>query len=298
MEWLKQPHARHSGRLAPRRRSDTGAAFPDTGGGTCSEPVVAIREAGVTYDLMPSAVSPVEEIIDPGESRYARLAIWLTQRESRIKEVQLKFDEIEAIIGGTLPPSAREHRAWWANDTVFARAVDAVAGCWVARQLHQPFRATSNVRADQGPRERLYRFLQQPAGKSASGWPDAIKGLSPDGQSWYTFAGLPVRGREVAWLTASFARDRRLRIEVYIDTGDQAWNKRAFDLLHAQAEQIEAQLGEGLSWERLDAARASRIACYQDGSIMDAAGHAELQAWRSRYSRASSASLCHLRSKL
>jgi len=32
-------------------------------------------------------------------------------------EVTLTFVEIEQLIGSSLPPSAREHRAWWANET-------------------------------------------------------------------------------------------------------------------------------------------------------------------------------------
>ena len=31
-------------------------------------------------------------------------------------EVTLTFAEIEQLIGGSLPASAREHRAWWANE--------------------------------------------------------------------------------------------------------------------------------------------------------------------------------------
>ena len=83
----------------------------------------------------------------------------------------------------------------------------------------------------------------------------------------------------MAWLSVSFTRKGRLRVELYIDTGDQARNKTAFDLLHAQAEKIEAEFGEGLSWERLDEARASRVACYREGSIITPTNHEALQAW-------------------
>ena len=30
--------------------------------------------------------------------------------------VPMSFEEIEALIGGALPPSARKHRAWWSNN--------------------------------------------------------------------------------------------------------------------------------------------------------------------------------------
>lgn len=42
---------------------------------------------------------------------------------------------------------------------------------------------------------------------------------------------------------------------------------------------IESELGESISWERLDNLRASRIAIYTDGSIDDS--NAELEAIKS-----------------
>jgi hypothetical protein len=30
--------------------------------------------------------------------------------------VRMSFDEIERVIGAKLPPSARQHRAWWSNN--------------------------------------------------------------------------------------------------------------------------------------------------------------------------------------
>jgi CBS domain-containing protein len=227
----------------------------------------------------PDQVATEDEMIDPGESRYARLAIWLSKQPGRTKEVPLKFDDIESIIGGELPPSARQHRAWWANDAVaHVQSKQWLDAGWRVSYISLSEQRVRFVRT-KGRESAYIAFFSNLVEKVHQDGRTPTKGMSPDGSSWYVFAGVPVEGREVAWLNASFTRGRRLRIELYIDTGDQAWNKRAFDLLHAQAEQIEAQLDEELSWERLDHARASRIACYHDGSIMDAAGHEELQVW-------------------
>ena len=48
-------------------------------------------------------------------------------------------------------------------------------------------------------------------------------------------------------------------VELYIDRGDAAENKRIFDLLHSHKETIEQAFGGPLSWERLDTKRACRI---------------------------------------
>jgi len=59
------------------------------------------------------------------------------------------------------------------------------------------------------------------------------------------------------------------RVELYIDQGDKERNKQLFDNLHSRAEEIASQVGETLSWERLDKRRASRIATYRSGAITD-----------------------------
>ena len=52
--------------------------------------------------------------------QYALLGTWLNSRANR--ETQLTFEKVEKIIGGTLPASARSHRAWWGNDETHSHA--------------------------------------------------------------------------------------------------------------------------------------------------------------------------------
>jgi hypothetical protein len=47
-------------------------------------------------------------------SKYTPLRDFL--QKQRREEVRLTFAEIERLIGGSLPPSARKHRAWWSNN--------------------------------------------------------------------------------------------------------------------------------------------------------------------------------------
>ena len=45
--------------------------------------------------------------------KYQRLYAYLSSLQTR--EWRTSFDEVEAIIGFELPPSARLHRPWWGN---------------------------------------------------------------------------------------------------------------------------------------------------------------------------------------
>lgn len=72
--------------------------------------VRAVQEGTAVYETNLS----VEK--NPGRSRYAALADWLTQQKE--KQVSLNFEQIEGILRSPLPASALALRAWWANDAV------------------------------------------------------------------------------------------------------------------------------------------------------------------------------------
>jgi hypothetical protein len=55
-----------------------------------------------------------EERVSGGSSRYDPLRRYLAERTEPV--IRLSFAEIERIIGGPLPASARRHRPWWANE--------------------------------------------------------------------------------------------------------------------------------------------------------------------------------------
>ncbi|ARQ01776.1 DUF7662 domain-containing protein [Pseudorhodoplanes sinuspersici] len=46
--------------------------------------------------------------------KYEPLAAFL--KKQGMAEVRMTFDQIERLIGGKLPASATEHRAWWSNN--------------------------------------------------------------------------------------------------------------------------------------------------------------------------------------
>lgn len=47
-------------------------------------------------------------------TKYEPLECHLKSKQSKL--VPMKFREIEAVIGESLPASARKHRAWWSNN--------------------------------------------------------------------------------------------------------------------------------------------------------------------------------------
>jgi len=55
-----------------------------------------------------------EDSRSKGSSRYDPLKRYLAGRSEPV--VHLSFADIERIIGGPLPASARRHRPWWANE--------------------------------------------------------------------------------------------------------------------------------------------------------------------------------------
>jgi hypothetical protein len=65
-------------------------------------------------------------------SKYTPLSNYL--KTKGFAETPLTFREVEKILGTSLPPSAYEHRAWWANETaghVHAKAwLDAGYETW------------------------------------------------------------------------------------------------------------------------------------------------------------------------
>lgn len=96
-------------------------------------------------------------------------------------------------------------------------------------------------------------------------------------QNWYTFTS---DNSKVYKYSTSLAQGGRVRVEIYIDTGDKLRNEGIFDELYAQKEEIEAAYGSALEWEKLETKRASRIAIYIDGDIdVDSEKLAEIKKW-------------------
>lgn len=97
--------------------------------------------------------------------------------------------------------------------------------------------------------------------------------ISP-GTYWWLGAGA---GRRGLALNYAFGKENP-RVELYIDTGDGADNKRIFDQLVGAKAQVEGRFQGTLGWERLEDKRACRIrADFGAPSVIDENGWPEIQ---------------------
>lgn len=276
MEWLSQRQEEFQAEKAEKELKKLWKSFEEkqaAGEIITEEPVqVDAQSDGMVED----SYSFPEE--GSGGGRFAALADWLQSRQGKIDQVQLTFNDIEKIIQSDLPASARNYRAWWANDSIS----HSHSQLW----LDAGWR-TTYVNLSQGKvtfsriqeREKAYiTFFTKLLNELRKRADFPVKDVSPDGASWIVIQNTPIGGPNYGAFAFSFRRDRTLRVEFYIDLGKQDQNKAVFDRLHEQKKQFEDVLGD-MGWERLDNRRASRIAMYHTGWITDEQGHDELRKW-------------------
>ena len=79
-----------------------------------------------------------------GTQRYMKLHDYLLRRNA--SQIRLTFAEIEGIIGRVLPDSAREHRAYWANDPKHSQAKAWLNAGMYAKELDLDGKAVTFVR--------------------------------------------------------------------------------------------------------------------------------------------------------
>lgn len=126
-------------------------------------------------------------------------------------------------------------------------------------------------------RQRAYEaFFSELLSKVKAKHPGLTTAKKAQLQNWFSF---PV-GRSGFTINSAFGRGEQFRVSLYIDMGDQAKNKAAYDALYQDREAIEATIGQLLIWERLDDKQASWVYCGMQGSIDDDPTRLkELQDW-------------------
>jgi CBS domain-containing protein len=215
---------------------------------------------------------------DAGGGRYAALADWLQSQPGKVEQVQLSFNQIEEIIKADLPASARNHRAWWANDSVgHTHSQLWLDAGWRTTyiNLSEGKITFSRIREREKAYITFFSKLLDEVRKKAS---SPIRDVSPDGASWMVLYTIPRGASTNGSFSFSFTRTKKLRVELYLDLGDQEETKSVFDKLLVEKAKFESELGP-VEWERLDNRRASRIGIYHDGQILDGRNHPELRKW-------------------
>ena len=229
----------------------------------------------------PVPETTVDEAAAPNESRYTALGNWLYALAADQDRIQLSFGQIEQIIGGKLPQSAREYRSWWANDTSRSRQSEQwLSAGWRTDEVDVQRGRLTFVRLQ--ARERAYSsFFEAYMNDLREVAPFPLYQASKVGYYWQSVTRLPDTVPAAGFLTFAFTRAQRPRVDLYIDTGDRERNKQIFDQLRARSEAIEAAFGAPLAWERIDDKKASRIACYYDAATTIHSSPEELAALRS-----------------
>ncbi len=212
-------------------------------------------------------IAPLEEEEEsPSTLLGSYLENQVNQEESKIR---IDFHEIETITKNELPPSARKHRSWWSNDPVAqSHSEQWLDSGWRVSNVNMSEQKVTFVRIF-GRQISYINFFSNLMPKFKNINDVLVESVEAfHGRHWSTVKITSHEGEDAIWIALSFARKSRFRIELYIDTGDQVKNKKIFDVLNNQKNEIEEVFGEPLAWERLDDKRASRLAIYRNNTTI------------------------------
>ncbi len=273
----------------------TGQAVADQSGqsgdaranGSGSSDLIPVHDAGpVQTSEMPDSSSeqprirseeqPADRVDDyaaRGDGRrfdrkYAPLERWLREQAEEQIHIRVSFGLIEEIIGEPLPPSARQHSNWWANDsTSRSQSIAWLTAGWRVESVNL---GGSTVVFRRANSQLMQLFFLEVLERLKQARPDATRANRTQPQNWFTF-GAGKTGLSYGW---AFSYNS-LRVELYIDTADAATNKYFFDQLLAHKGELERQIGAPLGWRRLDQRRASRIFLERPATILDSSEEQE-----------------------
>jgi hypothetical protein len=202
-----------------------------------------------------STASTVVWIATRFREEHRQALIWLNENTGQ--NVHFFGLELEVVRIGSSPPAPLFKVVAQPNDwqkEIRARAESTSVGGKAALYLDFWTRALARIR------------------EAHPEWTAATKGQ----QSNWIYLRQPFRG---AQHSLSFAHGRRLRTELYIDTGDGERNDEIFDHLSAHQRDFEAAYGRELEWDRLEGKRACRIADYTTGDVSENERHDEFIEW-------------------
>jgi CBS domain-containing protein len=227
--------------------------------------------------------APLEEEIDGDIDSYNLLLLYLQEKALLNEHLhRMSFSELEKIIQDKLPASAFKHRTWWSNDGVAqSHSQSWLDAGWRVSNVNLGSQTVSFAKLLE--REASYiHFFNELLPKLASIHGLNIKpAMNNQGRHWFVIKVTSDDINDPVWLVVSFAQKSRLRIELYIDSGDLEKNKRVFDFIYEHKTEVEKQFDGLLTWERLEKRRASRIAVYRNATniLLDMYNLQEAEDW-------------------
>jgi CBS domain-containing protein len=228
-------------------------------------------------------VASLEEDEEGPHGSYAPLASYLGALPMDATSVALTFQQIEGVLKKELPRSASEYRAWWSNDPMKPQSAAWLDEGWRTTSVSMTEGRLTFVRTND--REVAYiNFFAKLGARLATETDFPLRNVSPQGQNWLVLASLDRSRLELATIVASFARRKRLRIELYLDGGNKDANKILFEQLLARKSEVEHVIGEPLQWERMDNWRACRVALYTKAHILTDSDSPALLEWAAKKS--------------
>ncbi|MBW4436668.1 MAG: DUF4268 domain-containing protein [Pleurocapsa minor GSE-CHR-MK-17-07R] len=214
--------------------------------------------------------SNIQNDLTETQSRYFPLGQFLSSITQDTASISVTFEQIDAILGFSLPKSALEHRSWWANDyTSHVQSQQWLNADW--KVSHVDFNLQKVEFSRISERARKYKtFFRKIRAKFLEVDQSLNKSIRVTGESWINVEPVRFAGKsQIGVFSLSFTSDRRFRIELYIDSGEKNKNKAIFNRIIENRQNLENTLREALSWESMENKRACRIAIYAPGSIED-----------------------------
>ncbi len=195
--------------------------------------------------------------------KYDPLCGWLKNRPDDESAIQVKFDDLEKLLGAALPPTAYEHPSWWAN----VRAGRSQSKAWLDagwRVADVDFAAheVTFQRLNAALNQQFFADLLERLKKTRPGVTQASK-TQP--YSWFWF-GAGRAGVSFGW---AFHKDEVLSVELALDSPDKETNKRYFAKLLEDKEAVETEIGTHLLWEERQGSKLSRVRVNKKCKVTD-----------------------------
>jgi hypothetical protein len=85
----------------------------------------------------------------PEFNKYLPLEEWFRKQPHTAKQIEMTFDQVEAILGAPLPASATKLKTWWTNvqPKIQSHRTAWLNNGWVVAEFDQEARSVRFVRA-------------------------------------------------------------------------------------------------------------------------------------------------------